>query len=97
MLIDSLHISFDSFNFESILPMLVLVCGGIFTLLINAFTSRFSRNLNVFLCMLFLVLDFLVVLGLEEQENAFFGFLSLDALSLISQSIVLISAFFSFS
>ncbi len=72
MLIDSLHISFDSFNFESILPMLVLVCGGIFTLLINAFTSRFSRNLNVFLCMLFLVLDFLVVLGLEDQENAFF-------------------------
>ena len=48
MLIDSLHVSFDSFNFESILPMLVLVCGGIFTLLINAFTSRFSRNLNVF-------------------------------------------------
>ncbi|MUU32255.1 NADH-quinone oxidoreductase subunit NuoN [Helicobacter pylori] len=94
MLIDSLHISFDSFSFESILPMLVLVCGGIFTLLINAFTSRFSRNLNVFLCMLFLVLDFLVVLGLEEQENAFFGFLSLDTLSLISQSIVLISAFF---
>ncbi|WQX93407.1 hypothetical protein KVK22_06130 [Helicobacter pylori] len=47
MLIDNLHISFDSFNFESILPMLVLVCGGIFTLLINAFTSRFSRNLEV--------------------------------------------------
>lgn len=66
MLIDSFYVFFDSFNFESILFMLVLVCGGIFMFLINVFIFRFLCNLNVFLCMFFLVLDFLVVLGLEE-------------------------------
>nr|WP_104761314.1 NADH-quinone oxidoreductase subunit NuoN [Helicobacter cetorum] len=94
LMLNSIHIPFDTFKLQSILPMLVIVCGGIFTLLINAFTSKFSRNLNVFLCMLFLALDFLVVLGLDNQENAFFNFLSLDNLSLISQTIILTSAFF---
>ncbi|WP_104747800.1 NADH-quinone oxidoreductase subunit NuoN [Helicobacter cetorum] len=93
MLLNSIHIPFDAFKLQSILPMLVVVCGGIFTLLINAFTSKFSRNLNVFLCMLFLALDFLVTLGLEEQDSAFFGFLTLDNISLVSQIIILTSAF----
>lgn len=68
----------------AILPVLILVCGGVCLLLINVFSSVFSKGLNVALSALFLGVSAVFSLNLKVGES-FFGLININGITALGQ------------
>ncbi|PAF47348.1 NADH-quinone oxidoreductase subunit N [Helicobacter sp. 12S02634-8] len=93
-MLENFYIPFADLKLHTILPMFIVIFGAICILSANAFTLKFSRSLNVALCMLFIVIDLAFVLGLSGFDLGFFGILRLDGISILTQIIILIASLF---
>lgn len=78
--------SIDMFELKvyAILPALMLVAGALCLLLINVFSSVFSRILNVALSALFLGVSSIFSLNLKVGES-FFGLINISGISILGQ------------
>ena len=68
----------------AILPVLILICGGLCLLLINVFSSAFSKGLNVALSALFLGVSAVFSLNLKVGES-FFGLININGITALGQ------------
>lgn len=78
--------SLDIFELKvyAILPVLILLCGALCLLLINVFSSVFSRGLNVALSALFLGVSSIFSLNLKVGSS-FFGLININGISILGQ------------
>ncbi|PAF42189.1 NADH-quinone oxidoreductase subunit NuoN [Helicobacter sp. 11S03491-1] len=93
-MLESFYIPIADLKLHTILPMFIVIFGAICILAANAFTLKFSRSLNVALCMLFIAIDLAFVLGLSGFDLGFFGVIRLDGISILTQMIILIASLF---
>lgn len=93
-MLQNFYIPFAELKFHTVLPMFIVIFGAVCTLAVNAFTQKFSRSLNVALCMLFIVIDLAFVVGLNKFSLGFFGMMRLDGISILTQMIILIASLF---
>lgn len=87
------NFNIEGFNFYALFPMFILIFGAICIMAANAFTLKFSRSLNVALCMLFLALDLSFSIAMNKLDGSF-GMIGLDGLATLTQIIILIATFF---
>lgn len=78
--------SLDIFELKvyAILPVLILLCGALCLLLINVFSSVFSRGLNVALSALFLGVSSIFSLNLKVGSS-FFGLININGIGILGQ------------
>ncbi|PAF50684.1 NADH-quinone oxidoreductase subunit NuoN [Helicobacter sp. 13S00477-4] len=93
-MLDTLNLSFGDLKLHTVFPMFIVIFGGLCILAVNAFTLKFSRSLNVALCMLFIAIDLAFILGLRDFDSGFFGLITLDGVSILTQIIILIGSLF---
>ncbi|PAF49771.1 NADH-quinone oxidoreductase subunit N [Helicobacter sp. 12S02232-10] len=93
-MLENFYIPFTDLKFHTLLPMFITIFGAICILSANAFTLKFSRSLNVALCMLFIAIDLAFVLGLNGFDLGFFGTIRLDGISILTQIIILVASLF---
>ncbi|WP_104729082.1 NADH-quinone oxidoreductase subunit N [Helicobacter felis] len=85
--------SIQEFNFVSILPMLIGMVGGVYVLLTNVCRGQFSRNLNVFLVLFILALDFWTLFLPMGAPSSFYNLITADPISLMAQKFIVAASF----
>lgn len=93
-MLENFYIPLTDLKIHTILPMFIVIFGALCILAANAFTLKFSRSLNVALCMLFIAIDLAFVPGLEGFKTGFFGMIRLDGIAVLTQIIILIASLF---
>ncbi len=87
-----LDISFDSLNFASIVPMLIIIIGGLTILTVDLFKKGLSKSFNTIISVLFISIDLLAVISYSSGERAFFDVILVDGISLLSQMLILLAS-----
>ncbi len=87
-----LDISFDSLNFASIVPMLIIIIGGLTILTVDLFKKGLSKSFYTIISVLFISIDLLAVISYSSGERAFFDVILVDGISLLSQMLILLAS-----
>ncbi|MBR7118310.1 MAG: NADH-quinone oxidoreductase subunit NuoN [Helicobacteraceae bacterium] len=87
-------LSFSSLNILSILPMCLIVGGGILILIVDIILNKFNKTLCIGISSISIALSFLSILDLENTTIGFYSLISIDGLSVLSQMIILIASLF---
>lgn len=85
-------IDFNEINLWLILPSLVLFAVAIFMLFASAFLKQIDQKFYVLFGIVGLIISLLALFSSVMQEDSFYGILSIDSLSMIAQSIILIGS-----
>ena len=86
-----IELSFLDLNLQSLLPMLVLIGGATFILLLGVF-KKGGRGLFASLSIFTLAVSLFLCLNYSYDENGFFDMLLLDGLSRLSMAFMLLGA-----
>lgn len=85
-------ISLEALNFSTIIPMLIIITGGLIILGVDLFTKNTSRSFYTIVSVLFILLDLGFVLYSDGFARGFFDLMLVDGISIISQSIILLAS-----
>ncbi len=70
--IPPVSIEFASLNFGTIVPMLVAIVGALVILIIDLVNKNLDKSLYIMLTVLFLIVDFGVLIGFSGNVRGFF-------------------------
>jgi len=88
-MLEPINVSLESLNLITLAPMLIVIAGGLFILLIDLLNGKLDKSLYVMLTILILFIDFRAVLGLNVNERGFFDVMLIDGISIISQLMII--------
>jgi NADH-quinone oxidoreductase subunit N len=91
-MLEPISISFESLNFSTLVPMLVAVGGALLILCVDLFSRNNSNSFYAVVTILFVLLDFSMLLGFSDSVRGFFDLILMDGISLLSQGIVLLAS-----
>ena len=88
-MLESINITMESLNLMTLVPMLVVVAGGLIILVLDLLNSKLHKSLYVMLTLLVLFIDFGAVMGLNVNERGFFDVMLIDGVSIVSQLLII--------
>jgi len=88
-MLEAVNISFDSLNVATLMPMLLVIAGGLIILSIDLLKSNLDKSLYITLSIIFLVLDLGSVLTLEINQKGFFDVMLIDGIAILSQIVII--------
>jgi NADH-quinone oxidoreductase subunit N len=90
--IPPVSIEFASLNFGTIVPMLVAIVGALVILIIDLVNRNLDKSLYIMLTVLFLIVDFGVLIGFSGNVRGFFDLMLVDGISILSQAVIVIAS-----
>lgn len=84
-------VSFESLNIASIMPMLIVIGGGLLILVID-FMAKIGKLFYALFSIAVVALSIMSLVSLGGQQEGFFGLVRLDNLAIISQLVMLVAS-----
>jgi NADH-quinone oxidoreductase subunit N len=91
-MIPAISIDFSVLNFGTLVPMLVAIVGALFILCIDLINKNLDKSLYVMIAVLFLIVDFVTVIGFNGEVRGMFDLMLIDGISILSQSIIVLAS-----
>ena len=97
-MLEPVNVSLESLNLMTLAPMLIPMIGALLILVVDLFKSKLDKTLYVGLSILFLFLDFLVLVDSSEvfTQNGttlgVFNVMLIDGLAILSQFVIVIAS-----
>ncbi len=91
-MLQTITISLSSLNISSLMPMIIVIFGGLGILCIDLIKKDLSKSLYVMLSILVLVIDLGVVLGFNGPSRGMFGMILDDGIAVLGQIIILVAS-----
>ncbi|CAA6801257.1 MAG: NADH-ubiquinone oxidoreductase chain N (EC [uncultured Campylobacterales bacterium] len=86
------NLTLEALNLSVFTPMGVLLIGALLILCLDLIQKDLSVNFYTMITTIFLLVDLVAVLSSNSGDEAFFGLLKVDGVSIIAQSIVIVGA-----
>ena len=91
-MLSPISVSIASLNISLLAPMAILVFGALAIICIDLFTKDLNKSFYVMFSLLFIFLDFTVLIGLNGPSRGFFDIMLVDGMSVLAQGIILITS-----
>ncbi len=91
-MLQTITISLSSLNLSTLMPMIVVIFGGLGILCIDLIKKDLSKSLYVMLSILVLVIDLGIVLGYNGPSRGMFGMILDDGIATLGQIIILVAS-----
>ncbi len=91
-MLSPISVSLASLNIALLAPMAILSFGALTIICIDLFTKNLNKSFYVMLTLLFILLDFTALIGLNGPSRGFFDVMLVDGISVLAQGIILISS-----
>ncbi len=91
-MLDPISIKIASLNLATLTPMAILVFGALAIICVDLFVKKLDKSFFVMFTLLFLLLDFTALIGLDGPTRGFFDVMLVDGMSVLAQGIILISS-----
>ena len=93
-LIPPVVIDFVSLNLGSLAPMIVAILGALSILVIDLCNKKADKSLYVILTVIFLVVDFGVLIGFSGPVRGMFDLMLIDGISILAQMMIVVGSIF---
>ncbi len=90
--IPPVSIEFASLNFTTILPMLIAIVGALVILCVDLINRKLDKSFYVMLTVLFLIIDFGILIGYSGNARGFFELMLIDGIAILSQGIIVLAS-----
>jgi NADH-quinone oxidoreductase subunit N len=91
-MIPAVSIDLEALNLASLVPMLILIAGGLLIICIDLVKKDLHKSIYTILTILFIGMDLGAVASYQGDVRGFFDVILLDGISLISQIIMLVAS-----
>ena len=91
-MLHTISISLNSLHLSTLMPMIVVILGGLGILCIDLINKNLSKSLYVMLSILVLVIDLGIVLGYSGPSRGMFGMILSDGIATLGQIIILVAS-----
>ena len=91
-MLHTISISLSSLHLSTLMPMIIVILGGLGILCIDLINKNLSKSLYVMLSILVLVIDLGVVLGYSGPSRGMFGMILSDGIATLGQIIILVAS-----
>ncbi len=91
-MLSPISVSLASLNIALLAPMAILSFGALAIICIDLFAKNLGKSFYVMLTLLFILLDFTALIGLNGPSRGFFDVMLVDGISVLAQGIILISS-----
>jgi NADH-quinone oxidoreductase subunit N len=91
-MITPISIDIASLNIPSLVPMLIVILGGLLILCIDLFTKNTDKFLYVALAVLILTVDLIAIIGYDGPVRGFFDVMLVDGISILGQIIIVVAS-----
>ena len=91
-MLDPITVNIASLNLALLTPMAVLAFGALALICIDLFVKDLSKSFFVMFTLLFILLDFTALIGINGPSRGFFDVLLVDGMSTLAQGVILISS-----
>ena len=91
-MLDPISIDYAALNMVSLMPMIILVLGGLAILVIDLVKDDLSKSFYVMISELFILLSLGAALGYSGAERGFFDALLIDGIAKLGEGIILIAS-----
>lgn len=83
---------FAELNFATIVPMIIAIVGALVILCIDLANKKLDKSLYVMLTVLFLIIDFGILIGYTGDVRGFFDLILVDGIAILSQAIIVLAS-----
>ena len=87
-------VDFASLNITSIMPMIIIVLGGLGILCLDMILGKFYKGIYVSLSIIIIALSLFSLLYMDSYGSGFFSFVEIDGFSVVAQAIILTASIF---
>ncbi len=91
-MLNTITVSLSSLHLSTLMPMIVVILGGLGILCIDLIKKDLSKSLYVMLSILVLVIDLGIVLGYNGPSRGMFGMILDDGIATLGQIIILVAS-----
>ncbi len=91
-MLQTITVSLSSLHLSTLMPMIVVILGGLGILCIDLIKKDLSKSLYVMLSILVLVIDLGIVLGYNGASRGMFGMILSDGVATLGQIIILVAS-----
>lgn len=91
-MLHTISISLSSLHLSTLMPMIIVILGGLGILCIDLINKNLSKSLYVMLSILVLIIDLGVVLGYSGPARGMFGMILSDGIATLGQIIILVAS-----
>jgi len=91
-MLHTITISLSSLHISTLMPMIIVILGGLGILCIDLINKNLSKSLYVMLSILVLVIDLGVVLGYSGPSRGMFDMILSDGIATLGQIIILVAS-----
>ncbi len=91
-MLQTITVSLSSLHLSTLMPMIVVILGGLGILCIDLIKKDLSKSLYVMLSILVLVIDLGIVLGYNGPSRGMFGMILADGIATLGQIIILVAS-----
>ena len=91
-MLEAINISFESLNIATLIPMLIVIAGGLIILVIDLLKGGLDKSLYITLAIIFLILDLGSVASLEINQRGFFDVMFIDGIAILSQLVIILGS-----
>jgi len=91
-MLSSISVSIASLNIPLLAPMALLIFGALAIICIDLFTKDLNKSFYVMFSLLFILLDFTALIGLNGPSRGFFNVMLVDGMSILAQGIILVTS-----
>jgi NADH-quinone oxidoreductase subunit N len=85
-------ITLSFLNFETLVPMLITICGGLFILVADLFKKDLDRSFYTITTILFLFGTLIFLFSFNGNSMGFFDLIFLDGFAILGQIIIVVSS-----
>ncbi len=93
-MLEPVNISLASLNLSTLMPMLLVIGGGLLILCIDLIKDNLHKSFYVALTVLILLIDLMATMGLTfgVNERGFFNVMLMDGIAVLSQVMILVAS-----
>lgn len=91
-MLDPISIDYAALNMVTLMPMIILVLGGLAILVIDLVKDDLSKSFYVMISELFILLSLGAALGYSGAERGFFDALLIDGIAKLGEGIILVAS-----
>ncbi len=91
-MLHTISISLSALHLSTLMPMIIVILGGLGILCIDLINRNLSKSLYVMLSILVLVVDLGIVLGYSGPSRGMFGMILSDGIATLGQIIILVAS-----
>ncbi|MCF6172403.1 MAG: NADH-quinone oxidoreductase subunit NuoN [Campylobacteraceae bacterium] len=91
-MLDPISIKIASLNLATLAPMAILAFGALSIICVDLFVKKLDKSFFVMFTLLFILLDFTALIGLNGPSRGFFNVMLVDGMSVLAQGVILISS-----